>query len=124
MRSLKTRKFSPNWGLTMERRQGLVIQKIAGHARRSSKIIASVLGIDEILLQLKPDDVTVLHGYAVDLSNSGIIFEGADPQAALANYQKALVIDRKVSQISPDVPASAPYCNRLRLDRQRVRCHR
>ena len=63
-----------------------------------------VLGIDEILLKLKPDDVTVLHGYAVDLSNSGIIFEGADPQAALANYQKALVIDRKVSQISPDVP--------------------
>ena len=63
-----------------------------------------VLEIDEILLKLKPDDVTTLHSYAVDLINSGVVLEGADPQAALANYQKALVIDRKVWQISPDVP--------------------
>ncbi len=59
---------------------------------------------DEMLLKLKPDDVTILHGYAVDLSNSGVVLEGADPQAALANYQKALEIDRRVSQIAPDVP--------------------
>jgi tetratricopeptide (TPR) repeat protein len=36
------------------------------------------------------------------LSSLGVVLEGSDPQAALANYEKALEIDRKVSQISPE----------------------
>jgi eukaryotic-like serine/threonine-protein kinase len=60
------------------------------------------LAADEILLKSKPDDVTALYGYAVDLSSLGVVLEGSDPQAALANYEKALEIDRKVSQISPE----------------------
>jgi serine/threonine protein kinase len=70
-------------------------QKIVDEYRRA-------LAADEILLQLKPDDVIALHGYALDLSGFGFILQGTDPQVGLANYQKALEIDRKVSLISPE----------------------
>jgi serine/threonine protein kinase len=70
-------------------------QKIIDDYRRT-------LAADEILLKLKPDDVTALYGYTVDLGNFGVVLEGSDPQAALATFEKALEIDRKVSQISPE----------------------
>ncbi len=70
-------------------------QKIVGDYRRA-------LAADESLLKLKPDDVTALHGYAADLSGFGFVLEGSDPLAGLANYEKALEIDRKVSRISPE----------------------
>src|SRR5450432_367370 len=70
-------------------------QKIIEDYRRA-------LAADEILLKLKPDDVTALYGYTVDLGNFGVVLEGSDPQAALATFEKALEIDRKVSQISPE----------------------
>ena len=60
------------------------------------------LAADEMLLKLKPDDVTALHGYALDLSGFGFILEGSDPQAGLATYEKALEIDHEVSRISPE----------------------
>ena len=70
-------------------------QKIAGDYRRA-------LAADEILLKLKPDDVTVLYGYSLDLSGLGFVLTESDPQAGLANYEKALEIDRKLSQMSPE----------------------
>jgi serine/threonine protein kinase len=70
-------------------------QKIIEDYRRA-------LAADEILLKSKPDDVTALYGYAVDLSSLGVVLEGSDPQAALASYEKSLEIDRKVSQITPE----------------------
>jgi serine/threonine protein kinase len=60
------------------------------------------LAADEILLKLKPDDVTALRAYALDLGGVGFFLEGSDPLAGLANFEKALDIDRKVSQISPE----------------------
>jgi tetratricopeptide (TPR) repeat protein len=69
--------------------------KIVGDYRRA-------LAADEILLKLKPDDVTALHGYALDLGGFGFVLEGSDPLAGLASFEKALEIDRKVSQISPE----------------------
>lgn len=70
-------------------------QKIVADYRRA-------LATDESLLKLKPDDVTALHGYAADLSGFGFVLEGSDPLAGLANYEKALEIDQKMSQISPE----------------------
>jgi eukaryotic-like serine/threonine-protein kinase len=60
------------------------------------------LAADEILLKLQPDDVTALRGYALDLGGFGFVLEGSDPLAGLASFEKALEIDRKVSQISPE----------------------
>jgi serine/threonine protein kinase len=70
-------------------------QKIVDDYRRA-------LAADEKLLKLKPDDVTALHGYALDLSGFGFVLQGSDPQAGLATFEKALEIDRKVSRISPE----------------------
>jgi len=61
------------------------------------------LAADEVALKIKPDDVRTLHGYAMDLSDIGNVLEETDPQAALANYEKALEINRKLSQLSPEV---------------------
>jgi eukaryotic-like serine/threonine-protein kinase len=60
------------------------------------------LAADEILIKLKPDDLTALRGYALDLAGFGFILEGSDPLAGLASFEKALEIDRKVSQVSPE----------------------
>jgi eukaryotic-like serine/threonine-protein kinase len=70
-------------------------QKVIDDYRRA-------LAADEVLLKLKPDDVTAMDAYAVDLGAFGFVLEGSDPQAGLANYEKALDIDRKVAQISPE----------------------
>ncbi len=70
-------------------------QKIVEDYRRS-------LAVDEMLLQMKPNDVPTLHGYAVDLSSIGNKLESAKPQEALKNYEKALEIDKKLTQLSPD----------------------
>ncbi len=70
-------------------------QKIVDDYRRA-------LAADEILLKLKPDDVTALRGYALDLGGVGFFLEGSDPLAGLASFEKALDIDRRVSQISSE----------------------
>jgi serine/threonine protein kinase len=71
-------------------------QKIVDDYRRA-------LAADEVALTLKPDDVRTLHGYAMDLSDIGNVLEATDPRAALANYEKALEINRKLTQLSPEL---------------------
>jgi eukaryotic-like serine/threonine-protein kinase len=71
-------------------------QKVLEDYRRS-------LAIDELLVKLKPDDITLLHGYATDLSNVGTILEPSDPQEALKNYEKGLEIDKRLAQLTTDV---------------------
>jgi serine/threonine protein kinase len=68
-------------------------QKIIEDYRRA-------LTADETLLKIKPDDVTALRAYALDLGGVGFFLESSDPLAGLASFEKALDIDRKVSQIS------------------------
>jgi eukaryotic-like serine/threonine-protein kinase len=58
---------------------------------------------DEIELKITPNDVRLLHGYALDLSFLGTKLEGSDPQAALANYQKALEIDLRLTALSNEL---------------------
>lgn len=74
----------------------LANQKIVEDYRRA-------LAADEIALKIKPDDVRTLHGYAMDLSDIGGVLEATDPRAALTNYKKALEINLKLSQLSPEV---------------------
>ncbi len=61
------------------------------------------LATDDILVKLKPDDANTLHGYAMDLNNLGNILESSNPQGALTSYEKALEINQKLTQISPEV---------------------
>jgi eukaryotic-like serine/threonine-protein kinase len=68
-------------------------QKIIEDYRRA-------LTADETLLKIKPDDVTALRAYALELGGVGFFLESSDPLAGLASFEKALDIDRKVSQIS------------------------
>lgn len=70
--------------------------KIAEDYRRA-------LAADEVAMQLQPNDVRTLFGYAVDLSDMGGTLEASDPRAALINYEKALEISLKLTQISPEV---------------------
>src|SRR5207237_5205344 len=71
-------------------------QKIIEDYRRA-------LAADEVALRIKPDDVHTLHGYAVDLSNLGGMYEQSDARSALTNNEKAQEINRKLTQISSDV---------------------
>ncbi len=71
-------------------------QKIIEDYRRA-------LAEDELSLKLKPDDVRTLHGYSMDLSDIGSILEASDPRAALTNYQKALEINLRLAQLSPEL---------------------
>jgi len=74
----------------------LANQKILEDYRRA-------LATDEILLKNKPDDPDTLHGYTVDLTYVGSKLEASDPREALTYYIKALDIDRKLAQLSPDL---------------------
>ncbi len=71
-------------------------QKILEDYRRA-------LATDEILLKNSPDDLRTLHGYSLDLSLIGNKLEAANPREALADYQRALEIDRKLTQLSTDL---------------------
>jgi serine/threonine protein kinase len=71
-------------------------QKIIEDYRRA-------LAADGVALKMKPDDVRTLHGYAMDLSDIGNVLEATDPRAALTNYEKALEINRKLAQLSPEL---------------------
>ncbi|PYX28024.1 MAG: hypothetical protein DMG80_17410 [Acidobacteria bacterium] len=71
-------------------------QKIVEDYRRA-------LAADEIALKIKPDDVRTLHGYSMDLNDIGNILETTDPRAALVNYERALEINRKLTQLSPEL---------------------
>jgi serine/threonine protein kinase len=63
---------------------------------------AKALAIDEVRLKLEPDNVAVMHAYAVDLGARGNHYSGAQlyPQA-LADDQKALEIDLEVYRRDP-----------------------
>jgi serine/threonine protein kinase len=61
------------------------------------------MALDEISLKITPDDVRLLYGYSLDLSNIGGKLEGTNPEEALKNYQKALEIDQKLTQLAPDL---------------------
>lgn len=77
-----------------------------GDARAKDKILQeyrSATQEDEILLQLTPDDLRLLHGYSIDLSYIGSALEATDPQDALSYYRRALEIDQKLTQLSPDL---------------------
>ena len=58
---------------------------------------------DEIGLKITPNDVRLLHGYAMDLSFLGTKLEQSDPQAALANYQKVLEINLRLTAFSNEL---------------------
>jgi eukaryotic-like serine/threonine-protein kinase len=61
------------------------------------------LALDEAAIKIKPDDVSFLHGYSMELSNIGSKLEATDPQEALNNYKKALEIDVRLTQLSTDI---------------------
>jgi len=61
------------------------------------------LAVDEVAVKLQPNDLPTLHGYATDLSGIGGMLEATDPRAALANYQKSLAMDQRLTQLSSDL---------------------
>lgn len=61
------------------------------------------LALDEVAIKMQPDNISTLHGYATDLSGVGTNLEASDPQGALNNYEKALEIDLRLTQLSTDV---------------------
>jgi non-specific serine/threonine protein kinase/serine/threonine-protein kinase len=61
------------------------------------------LAADESTLKIQPDDVRTLHGYAVDLRNTGDLLESSDPRSALRYYERALEINRKLTQRSTEI---------------------
>jgi serine/threonine protein kinase len=61
------------------------------------------LTVDEMALKLTPDDLLTLHGYAVNLESVANLVEASDPKEALQSYQKALEINRRLVQLSPNV---------------------
>ena len=71
-------------------------QKVIDDYRRA-------LSMDETLMKLRPNDVSTLHGYATDLSNVGTKLEGPDPLGALNYYKMSLEINRRLTQLSPDI---------------------
>jgi len=58
------------------------------------------LASDEVFLAHTPDDIRTIFGYTVDLSELGKVQETFDPQAALANYEKALAMDLHLTKLS------------------------
>ena len=71
-------------------------QKVVGDYRKA-------LAADEAALKIQPDDVHTLHGYAVDLRNIGDLTEENDPRAALGYYERALDVNRQLTQRSTEV---------------------
>lgn len=61
------------------------------------------LAVDETLLKSKPDDITWLHGYSVDLSEMGLRLEADNPAEAQKIYEKSLEIDRRLVQLTTDM---------------------
>ena len=61
------------------------------------------LAVDESALKLQPDDISTLHAYSTDLNDIAGMFEGFDPRQALNDYQKALEINQRLTQLTPDV---------------------
>jgi len=77
-----------------------------GDPAATSRIVEDyrkALAADEVSLQIKPDDIRVLHGYSIDVSNIGGMLEASDPRAALQNYQKGLEINQRLTQLSTDL---------------------
>lgn len=58
------------------------------------------LASDVVLLGAKPDDIRTIFGYTIDLSALGKVQETYDPQAALADYKKALAMDLRLTTLS------------------------
>ena len=61
------------------------------------------LAAAEATLKIQPDDIRTLHGYAVDLRYTGDLLEPTDPRAALPYYEKALEINRQLTQRSAEI---------------------
>jgi serine/threonine protein kinase len=61
------------------------------------------VAVDEAMLQIKPDDLRTLDGYAIDLSHVGGSLEGTNPSAALPYYNKELEIEQKLHERSTEV---------------------
>ena len=61
------------------------------------------MAADEVSLKITPDDVRLLHGYAMDLDDIGNNLEATDPQESLKNYRKALEINEKLTHLSTDL---------------------
>jgi tetratricopeptide (TPR) repeat protein len=80
--------------------------KYPGDRLESQKVIEDyrkAQAADEATLKIQPDDVHTLHGYAVDLRYLGNLLEQTDPKAALLYYEKALEINRKLTQRSTQI---------------------
>jgi serine/threonine protein kinase len=58
------------------------------------------LATDDRGLKIKPDDISFLHGYAVDLANLAEATRETDPTAALTYAQQAAGIEQKLTQRS------------------------
>ncbi len=71
-------------------------QKLDEDRRRS-------LAADESALHIQPDDLQILHAYALDLKNLAISLESTNPRGSLPYYQKALDINLKLTQRSREV---------------------
>jgi eukaryotic-like serine/threonine-protein kinase len=63
----------------------------------------SGLAIGEVELKLQPDAISTLYDYSTGVWEVATMLEPVDPREALNNYQKALEIDQRILQLSPDV---------------------
>ena len=80
--------------------------RYAGDPLENQKLDADrrrALAADENALKMRPDDLQILHAYALDLKNLAISLESTDPRASLPYYQKALDLNLKLTQRSSEV---------------------
>jgi serine/threonine protein kinase len=80
--------------------------KYPGDPVEHHKVISDygkALETDEAALRIQPDDVPTLHGYAVSLNNVGGLLEPTDPRAALSYFDRALEVNRKLTQRSTEI---------------------
>jgi len=61
------------------------------------------LSVDQVALQINPQDIHTLHGYSMDLSDIGNMLESIDPAEALKEYKEGLKINERLTQLSADV---------------------
>jgi serine/threonine protein kinase len=80
--------------------------KYPGDRLENQKIVEDfrkALAADEGALKIEPDDVHILHAYSMDLKNIGGFLEATNPREALPYYEKALEINRKLTQVSTEI---------------------
>ena len=71
--------------------------------QKNSEDRRQALAADEVALKIEPDNVQILHAYALDLKNLAVAMEPGDPRGALPYYEKGLEINRKLTERSSDI---------------------